>query len=87
MKNKRLKVLFLAALYPSEENPISGIFVKEHARAVSLFTRIKLQTPVFFKSDTAKQTRHKSITQSILFSIIYLFLVSLKESDRGQSQK
>jgi len=33
----RLKVLFIPAWYPSEENPVTGIFVREHARAVSLY--------------------------------------------------
>ena len=33
---KPLKVLFLAAWYPSEVSPLSGIFVREHAKAASL---------------------------------------------------
>ncbi len=33
---KRLKILFFPAWYPSEVNPISGIFIREHARAASL---------------------------------------------------
>jgi glycosyltransferase involved in cell wall biosynthesis len=32
----RLKVLFLPAWYPSEDNPVLGIFVREHAMAASL---------------------------------------------------
>lgn len=36
----RLKVLFLPAWYPSETNPVEGIFVKEHAKAASLFNDI-----------------------------------------------
>lgn len=32
---KRLKILFLPAWYPSEVNPIDGIFVQEHAKAAS----------------------------------------------------
>jgi len=31
-----LKVLFITAWYPTKENPISGIFVREHAKAVSI---------------------------------------------------
>ncbi len=31
----RLKVLFFTPWYPDKENPVSGIFVREHARAVS----------------------------------------------------
>jgi len=33
----RLKVLFIPAWYPSEDNPVNGIFVREHAKAVSLY--------------------------------------------------
>lgn len=40
MKNKRLKILFLPAWYPTEENPVSGIFIKEHAKAVSLYNDV-----------------------------------------------
>jgi glycosyltransferase involved in cell wall biosynthesis len=39
-ENKRLKILFLPAWYPSEVNQVSGIFVKEHARAASLYNDI-----------------------------------------------
>jgi glycosyltransferase involved in cell wall biosynthesis len=34
---QRLKVLFITAWYPSEEAPVRGTFVREHARAVLLF--------------------------------------------------
>lgn len=33
---KRLKILFVADWYPSEENPVAGIFIREHAKAVAL---------------------------------------------------
>jgi len=39
-KNKRLKILFLPAWYPSEENPVNGIFIKEYAKAVSLYNEV-----------------------------------------------
>ena len=35
-----VKVLFLPASYPSEINPIAGIFIKEHAKAASLYNDI-----------------------------------------------
>lgn len=35
--DRRYKVLFIPAWYPSAENPMAGTFVREHARAVSLF--------------------------------------------------
>ena len=33
----RLKVLFITTWYPTKENPVSGIFVREHAKAVRLY--------------------------------------------------
>ncbi|MFC1989843.1 glycosyltransferase [Chloroflexota bacterium] len=39
-KDKRLKILFIPAWYPSEVNPIEGVFVKEHARAASIYNEI-----------------------------------------------
>ncbi|MEA1904877.1 MAG: glycosyltransferase [Candidatus Hadarchaeota archaeon] len=35
--SRRLKVLFIPAWYPSEDNPVNGLFVREHAKAVSLY--------------------------------------------------
>ncbi|MFC1965907.1 glycosyltransferase [Chloroflexota bacterium] len=37
---KRLKILFIPAWYPSEINPIGGITTKEHARAASVYDDI-----------------------------------------------
>ena len=37
---KRLKILFLPAWYPSKVNPVRGIFVKEYAKAASLYNDI-----------------------------------------------
>jgi L-malate glycosyltransferase len=34
--NRRLKILFLTSWYPTQENPMWGIFVREYARAASL---------------------------------------------------
>jgi len=33
--NYKVKILFLASWYPSEKNPVSGIFIQRHAEAVS----------------------------------------------------
>jgi L-malate glycosyltransferase len=35
-----LRVLFLPAWYPSERNAVAGIFVKEHAKAASLYNEV-----------------------------------------------
>ena len=37
LKNARHKVLFLASWYPNEDHPISGIFIKRHAQAISKY--------------------------------------------------
>lgn len=37
---KRLKVLVIPAWYPSERNPVVGIFVKEYAKATSLYNDV-----------------------------------------------
>jgi len=34
---KRLKVLFITLWYPSKENPVLGVFIREHAKAVRLY--------------------------------------------------
>ncbi len=38
--NKRLKILFFPAWYPSEKNIVEGVFIREHAKAVSLYTDV-----------------------------------------------
>ncbi|MFW6104948.1 MAG: glycosyltransferase [Chloroflexota bacterium] len=37
---QRLRVLFLPAWYPSEDEPVRGTFVREHARAASIYNDI-----------------------------------------------
>ncbi len=37
---RRLKILFLPAWYPSEVSPLSGIFIREHAKAASLYNDV-----------------------------------------------
>lgn len=39
-KNEKLKILFLPAWYPSEKNPVAGVFIKEHAKAVALYNEV-----------------------------------------------
>jgi len=52
---KRLKILFLPAWYPSEINPVAGIFVKEHAKAASLYNDIVV---LYAYPDPYPQRRH-----------------------------
>jgi len=35
-----MNVLFITSWYPREDNSVSGVFVREHAKAVSLIDRI-----------------------------------------------
>ena len=37
---ERLRILFLPAWYPSEVNLVAGVFIKEHAKAASLYNDI-----------------------------------------------
>ena len=37
---KRLKILFIPAWYPSKQDLVAGIFIKEHAKAVSLYNDV-----------------------------------------------
>ena len=39
---KKRKNLFIARRYPSSKNPIAGIFIKEHAKAVSLIGKVSV---------------------------------------------
>lgn len=40
VNKKRLKILFIPAWYPSKQNSVAGIFIKEHAKAVSLYNDV-----------------------------------------------
>ncbi len=42
----KLKVLFIAGWYPSKENPVNGIFVREHAKAASIYNDITVIPPI-----------------------------------------
>ena len=39
-ERKRLKILFITEWYPTKEKPIKGIFIKEHAKSVSLYNEV-----------------------------------------------
>lgn len=42
MHNKSPHILFLASWYPSDEKPTHGIFIKQHALALSQFTKVSI---------------------------------------------
>jgi len=39
-EKRRLKILFLPAWYPSDENRVAGVFVREHAQTVALYNDV-----------------------------------------------
>jgi glycosyltransferase involved in cell wall biosynthesis len=44
MSKERLKILIIAGWYPSKKNPVNGVFIKEHAKAISLYNDIVVLT-------------------------------------------
>lgn len=40
--DNRLKILFIPAWYPSSSDPINAVFIREHAKAASLYNDIKV---------------------------------------------
>ena len=61
MNEKLLHILFLPAWYPYDEDPMSGLFVQNHARAVSKFQKItvvhaqaKKEQPDKFRLDVSE---------------------------------
>jgi glycosyltransferase involved in cell wall biosynthesis len=41
---REYKILFIARNYPSSKNPIAGVFIKEHAKAISLYEEVVVIT-------------------------------------------
>ena len=60
--NTRLKVLFLPASYPSDVNPVAGIFIREHARAVSRYNDVVV---LYAHPDPAPQRRHSPTVSEV----------------------
>ena len=58
----RLKILFLAAWYPSKENPVEGIFIKEHAKAVALYNDV---TVIAFTGNSRSLRRLYKVSENI----------------------
>lgn len=58
---RKLKILFLPCWYPSEDNPIAGIFIKEQAKAVSLYHEV---TVLYIYSGN-KSTRFCEVSDKI----------------------
>lgn len=58
----RLKILFLAAWYPSKENPVEGIFIKEHAKAVALYNDV---TVIAFTGNSRSFRRLYKVSENI----------------------
>jgi len=66
---KRLKILFIPAWYPSKQNSVAGIFIKEYAKAVSLYNdvvvlyseRIGYSLKSFYEIKDNKEDRLRTI--------------------------
>ena len=37
---QKLKILHIAGWYPSKDNPVAGIFVREHVKATALYNDV-----------------------------------------------
>lgn len=51
---KILEILFIPRWYPSEANPVNGIFVREHANAVQLFNNVT----VLYSEQISETNKH-----------------------------
>lgn len=45
------KILFITSWYPTKENPVGGVFVREHAKAVKLYNNLTLLHLAGFNSE------------------------------------
>jgi len=62
---KKRKILFIARRYPSSKNPIAGIFIKEHARAVSLYGEVAVINAEFDSGENGLLRIYPSIEEGI----------------------
>jgi len=95
-KNERLKILFLPAWYPSEKNPVAGIFIKEYAKAVSLYNEVvvlysegnnrklkKIWDTISDKSEDSIRTIRIQHRSFFIPKVTYLlYLLSIKKTFR-----
>jgi L-malate glycosyltransferase len=51
------KVLFLASWFPSQNDPLSGVFIKKHAEAVLKYCEIVVLTVIFVEEPSAPKYR------------------------------
>lgn len=59
---KRLKILFIAALYPTAQEPVRGIFVREHAKAVAMYNDVRV---ISFADSSISLTSLYEISESV----------------------
>lgn len=66
-RNGRHNVLFIPTWYPSAENPTAGTFVREHARAVSLYDDVTVLyvKPLPLSSGRARFSWHEEFDENI----------------------
>jgi L-malate glycosyltransferase len=67
---KRLKVLFVTEWYPTAEQPVGGVFVREHAKAVTRFDDVVVlhiagEDPTLKRFWQMKQEADRSLTEGV----------------------
>lgn len=65
-----LNILFITTWYPTEKNPVNGVFIREHAKAVKLYNNILVFHIAGFKPNIKKlweviEETDQSLTESI----------------------
>jgi len=71
MNKKRLHVLFLPAWYPYDDDPMDGLFIKNHARAIAPFQKITVVHAVEKHGISGKQ--QLSVTEQNGFPEILIY--------------
>ncbi|MEZ4677709.1 MAG: glycosyltransferase [Caldilineaceae bacterium] len=67
---QRLKILFITPWYPTAENPVNGVFVREHAKAVGLYDDVAVlhfagHQPTLVQSYKVEEVTDPSLTEGI----------------------
>ncbi|MEE9162079.1 MAG: glycosyltransferase [Candidatus Neomarinimicrobiota bacterium] len=63
-------MLFLPSWYPSEEHPLAGIFIREHARAVALYADVTVIFPVESPQPGHQSSQVSDIIEGALRTIL-----------------
>lgn len=67
---QRLQVLFITAWYPDENNPVNGVFVREHAKAVQRYADVTVLHFAGHTADFAQEHQIEAVTDPALTEAI-----------------